>query len=1042
MKKFFKLVGVAAFTLLLFIVVAASAFYHLVRVGDFRRFLISQIEQSTQFKVQLGEGDLNIGRILGVTFRDVAISEPDTPQPEIRAARITARVALWPLFRRRVVLYEIQLEKPMARVERDREGKFPLLERLLNLPFAKGGDNRFVFDLRAIKIAAGQVSFKDEFKGGVAGTTELRDIELRLDRIRGRALGAFVRNLVRKPSLPGGTALDFDLKSSVARERQSAQIRVQGTMVFPSAELQLQNAWWTGKTQIAAMPASMIQTFFAASLPVRKLAGSADATIQMEGTPNERLHLQGQLSFKGLAVDAPEIFSAPLQPADSSVQFEGQWQPNEWDLARFEWRSPEINFALRGGTRAAVNRERRMALSLTTGPAKISTIKKYLPTKWLAFPQVEKVAAAVQEGEVQFNKAGVNATISDLKRMAVPDEHVWFNADVRNVAANFGGGYLPLRNTRGRIALEAGVLSFMELAGQYGQSRFANMNGSYRFSAEGGGALQLQARGEADLAELRDQLNQGIFPPALTKAASAIQDIGGKATFAVGVSKAPLSSPQMQGTLAFDGARLQFDNLFFSDVKGDLAFSPTEIKAGKILALISGSPIQIQLTLNDYATDNGTFDVAVDSGGIKAGIVTRLLLNSGSLQDPGIVRGSIRYLGPLGRKENRKFTANFDLANVQLATKPLLQPLRDLNGSIKIDESGIDFRNVKGSLVGFPASFSGRWQYGQKPQLLFNFTAPNLDITYLLSQIDPEATDFYANLEAEGNIALNKGRVRSFEFSDFKSAVTIDHRVWRFSNPVMQSDGGSIQGVMTLIDKPEVPGFSMAPKIQGVPVQSFLRWFDISNKEITGKVNLTGQFESVGKDGGERKKNLNGAFNLKIEDGIIHRLRIVVQILNLLDLSRWFSFKLPDVNKEGIRFRRISGDFKVVKGVYSTDNLLVDSDDLRMSGAGKIDAPKNEIDFLIAVRPFAGIDTAINYIPILGRGIAAIKNSFLVASFHITGSIDEPTIIPAPLSTISEWFFGVLGIPKHMIGFGDDETNEETQKEQPRESQKPPAPSP
>ena len=330
MKKFFKLVGVAAFTLLLFIVVAASAFYHLVRVGDFRRFLISQIEQSTQFKVQLGEGDLNIGRILGVTFRDVAISEPDTPQPEIRAARITARVALWPLFRRRVVLYEIQLEKPMARVERDREGKFPLLERLLNLPFAKGGDNRFVFDLRAIKIAAGQVSFKDEFKGGVPGTTELRDIELRLDRIRGRALGVFVRNLVRKPSLPGGTALDFDLKSSVARERQSAQIRVQGTMVFPSAELQLQNAWWTGKTQIAAMPASMIQTFFAASLPVRKLAGSADATIQMEGTPNERLHLQGQLSFKGLAVDAPEIFSAPLQPADSSVQFEGQWQPNEW----------------------------------------------------------------------------------------------------------------------------------------------------------------------------------------------------------------------------------------------------------------------------------------------------------------------------------------------------------------------------------------------------------------------------------------------------------------------------------------------------------------------------------------------------------------------------------------------------------------------------------------------------------------------------------------------------------------------------------------
>ena len=57
-----------------------------------------------------------------------------------------------------------------------------------------------------------------------------------------------------------------------------------------------------------------------------------------------------------------------------------------------------------------------------------------------------------------------------------------------------------------------------------------------------------------------------------------------------------------------------------------------------------------------------------------------------------------------------------------------------------------------------------------------------------------------------------------------------------------------------------------------------------------------------------------------------------------------------------------------------------------MTGAGKIDVPKDELDFVVAVRPFAGIDTALNYIPLLGRSVAAIKNSFLVASFNITGS--------------------------------------------------------
>ena len=367
-----------------------------------------------------------------------------------------------------------------------------------------------------------------------------------------------------------------------------------------------------------------------------------------------------------------------------------------------------------------------------------------------------------------------------------------------------------------------------------------------------------------------------------------------------------------------------------------------------------------------------------------------------------------------------------------MTVHPLLQPLRELNGNIKIDEAGVDFQNINASLVGFPASASGRWRYGEKTQLHFDFSAPNLDITYLISQIDPESSDFYANLVAEGKIALNKGRIKNFEFADLKTNATIDHRVWRLTNLTGRSAGGAIQGVTTIFDRPDTLGVLAEPKIQGVPIQSFLNWFNITNTEMTGKVNLTGKLETVGKNDPERKQNLNGAFNLRIEDGTINRMRIVVQILNLLDLSRWFTLQLPDLAKQGIRFRSITGDFKVNKGVYFTENLIVDSSDLRMTGVGKIDVPKDEVDFIVAVRPFAGIDSAISYIPLLGRSIAAIKNSFLVASFNITGRIDDPTITPAPLGTLTEWFWGVLGIPKNIIGLGDTEKPEE-----PKEPAKP-----
>jgi hypothetical protein len=74
------------------------------------------------------------------------------------------------------------------------------------------------------------------------------------------------------------------------------------------------------------------------------------------------------------------------------------------------------------------------------------------------------------------------------------------------------------------------------------------------------------------------------------------------------------------------------------------------------------------------------------------------------------------------------------------------------------------------------------------------------------------------------------------------------------------------------------------------------------------------------------------------------------------------------------------------------------------------------MDFVVAVRPFPGLDSAVNFIPLIGPGIAAIKNSFLVASFRVKGPIEDPTITPAPLSTLSEFFYSTLAIPKGIIG--------------------------
>ncbi len=1032
MRKFVQFAGFLAAAVLIFLIVVGLTFYYLMQTGELRRYLISEIEQNTDLNVRLGQADLEIGRILGVSFQDVALAESAAAAPVISAERVTARVALWPLLNRKLVFYEIRLTKPDVRLTRDKEGKVVALERLLNLPFLQQNSGQFTLDLRTVKVAGGIIEFSDHFSETAPVITHLRQVALVIERIRGQDLSEIVRKWVgTRSEQPPGAALEVDFASSVERFGQRARLRAQGKLAFPGKIPDLSQAWCDIETQIYDMPVAMAR-FGGAALPgVKSIGGTLDSRLRFEGNPTERLHVSGRFDFEGLSVNAPELFSEPLDSVKSRLRLDIHWQPMQWKITQMEYQAEDLSLSLKGLVKAVGDGDKHLRLDLSAEPLSVTAFKKYFPAVWMASTLPGKLVNALGEGELKLHEAGVSATVAEIRRMMASgfDDRLWFDAEVRGVSAAVPGEALRLRAVNGKIALEKGRFAFKNLRGTYGRSRLANVDGSYLYSPAGPGALQLRARGEADLGELREHA-RGLLPAVLSKALLSLQSVQGQSRFDVQVARSADGSARAEGKLGLDDVRLQWKEYALTNIDGDLAFTPTEVQSEKIRARIFGSPVELRMTVKNYATDDGMFDLEVNSTGVKAGILSRLLLDTGSIEEPGIVRGFVRYQGLFNEKKSRRFTGNLELVNVQLATQPLLRPLRQLNGKISIDESGIGFHDLKGLLAGSTARASGQWHYAQKPQLKFEFAAPDLDISYLLSQIDPETTDFYDNLQAEGPVVLGKGRIGNFEFLDAKSHLTLNRRVWRFPSLTLRAGGGTMNGPLTIVDKPDSLGITASPRMQNVPMSLFLRWLDMANSEITGTVDVTGQFDTTGKDHSERKRNLNGAFNLKIADGTIHRLRILVQLLNVLDLSRWFTLQLPDLAKQGIRFRAITGDFKVARGVYSTQNLLVDSDDLRMTGAGKIDVPKDELDFIVAVRPFAGIDTAITQIPLLGRGIAAIKNSFLVASFNIKGPIDDPTITPAPLGTLSEMFWGLLGIPKSLIPFSDD--GKEAQKETPQ----------
>jgi uncharacterized protein YhdP len=789
-----------------------------------------------------------------------------------------------------------------------------------------------------------------------------------------------------------------------------------GKVLFPQEEFELRQAWFDADTRVEALPAALFWDYYGHLLPIKAIHGTLASRLRWQGSLAKRVHVKGEIDFKRLAVDASDIFAGDLTPGDGRLELEMELGPKEIRFPRFDLRSQEITLAGQGALRS-LERDSYLEVRLTTPFLPLLTARKYIPLKILDSPAWGHLVNAINQGELRLTRAEVSGRLSQIRQLEPGFEnHIGIDAEVRRAGGDVKGDrYLPIRGVSGRLVLEKGILYYKGVHGYYGQSYLTEVEGSHKGVLRDRGLLELRIRGEVELRELWEQLKMGLLPTQADKVTANLYELNGKGRLGLFLREDFASQHHYEGQLSLENARLRIGDVPLTQVRGDISISPDEIRAEKVSALLSGSPLHIQAALRNYLSDGSVFDLKLDSPGVKAGEVSRILFSRGSPADPGTVRGNIRYQGSLNSTKERVLSGSLELAGVQLPLRPFTQPLQDVSGKVRFDEKGIDFQGLKGRVAGSGFDFSGQWRDSERPQMVFTFVSPVLDIGHLLSQIDSVADEWYDRLQAKGRVRIHDGRYEGFEFSDLRTDLVLEKRVWRLDNFSARSFGGTVHGNGYFIDHPEGLRFSVEPKVQGVPVQEFLGWFDIGTRGITGNVNLTGKLESSGATGTEIKRNLSGNFSLEIKDGVARRLPLLVRILNLMDLTRWFSFQLPDFNQKGIRFRSVIGDFKVDKGIYSTENFLVDSDDISITGAGRYDGPNEGIDAVVALRPFPRMGSIVSYIPLIGPGIAAIKDSIMVASFRVRGPLEDPIITPAPLSTLSEFFFSALKIPQKLI---------------------------
>ncbi|MBI4590423.1 MAG: AsmA-like C-terminal domain-containing protein [Candidatus Rokubacteria bacterium] len=151
---------------------------------------------------------------------------------------------------------------------------------------------------------------------------------------------------------------------------------------------------------------------------------------------------------------------------------------------------------------------------------------------------------------------------------------------------------------------------------------------------------------------------------------------------------------------------------------------------------------------------------------------------------------------------------------------------------------------------------------------------------------------------------------------------------------------------------------------------------------------------------------LRGRLSVTLEGGSLSRYPALVRIFGLLGTPAQ-PYRLPDLTRERMPYRQISAQFTLKDGVMETQNLLLDSEVVRVSGVGRVRLVDQSVDLDLGVRPLQVLEQGIRKIPLLGR-LLPQEQSLIVTYFDMEGPWADPTISVAPVKSLSQTVVDIL----------------------------------
>lgn len=423
-----------------------------------------------------------------------------------------------------------------------------------------------------------------------------------------------------------------------------------------------------------------------------------------------------------------------------------------------------------------------------------------------------------------------------------------------------------------------------------------------------------------------------------------------------------------------------------ADFDGDLRIAASGVHTRGITIDVHQMPMELWLPI---AVDPDDFSSTGDLGG-------KVIVSSDG--DGGfLVNGKLTLL---------KGKVQFGFMRSPILAHPAVINLHD--HSVKVLMPGAELEKS-------PIDFNITIPDIRHPQIRLDVVVQKLDIEvlkFVRLPWEPPTPSHPPKLPVTGHIVAREANLESFGMTNTKTDFTYDHGDWRVYNLTAQAFEGDLN--VELAGRRKDDWIHVLTRINGMNLGSvFLLSPKFKNEPISGHADMN--TDVWGDTDGDFFATLAGNMSVKVYDGNLHRFTLLSRLLGFIDLRSWITANVPDPRIAGVQFRTLTADFKGDQGVFYTDNLKLDGPVMDIVASGNVNLDQSTLDMKIGMIPFNTVNWLLSSVPVVGENVAGGTKSIIAAYFNVRGPISDPSVTPAPITSVAELLKKTLGLPVNLI---------------------------